>query len=237
MKKLLIVLFLASCNVKIPVTETQPSKPINQDATIPKPVVPEPLPVAPPKPLTLKEKLSTAAKEFEKLETSYLPFCSKTPKDLNLFYTTLFYEMVRHESGFKNEEAYYECAKAKCYYSAGCFTDPVRGFCRITSSTFDGGFAVSRGLFQLSVSSVRALGCKDYIQNSQDLHNEDKNIKCAATIMKNYIISDKIITGKDGDKWRGLSRYWAVLRPTFDGAERKSYTSILKAVQKVEGCN
>lgn len=229
MKKLLIVLFLASCNVKIPVTET--AKPISQDVT-----VVEPLPVAPPKPLTLKEKLSVTAKEFEGLETSYLPFCSKTPKDLNLFYTTLFYEMVRHESGFKNEEAYYECAKTKCYYSSGCFTDPIRGFCRITSSKMDGGFAVSRGLFQLSVSSSRGLGCS-WINKSDDLHNEDLNIKCAALIMKNYITQDKIITGKTDEKWRGLSRYWSVLRPTFDGKERKSYTSIVNAVQKVEGCN
>jgi Transglycosylase SLT domain len=230
MKKLLILLMLTGCNVKIPAIDT--AKPSSQDTT-----TVEPAPVAPPKELTLKEKLSATAKDFEKLETSYLPFCKNTPKDLNLFYTTLFYEMIRHESGFKKEEAYYECAKAKCYYSSGCFEDPVRGFCRITSNKLDGGFAVSRGLFQLSVSSVRSLGCKDYIQVSQDLHDPDKNIKCAATIMKNYIISDKIITGKDGDKWRGLSRYWSVLRPTFDGKERKSYTSIVNAVQKVSGCN
>lgn len=229
------LLFLTGCNqaTTMPQASSQDqtvaisadvSKPISQDVTA-------------PKPLTLKEKLSLAAKEFEPLKTSYMPFCSKTPKDLNLFYTTLFYEMIRHESGFKNEEAYYECAKAKCYYSAGCFQDPVRGFCRITSSKFDGGFAVSRGLFQLSVSSVRGLGCKDYIENSSDLHNEDKNIRCALTIAKNYFLQDKVVTGKDDDKWRGLSRYWAVMRPEFDGKPRESYLKIMKAVQKLEGCN
>ena len=190
-----------------------------------------------PAPLTLKEKLSILVKEFEGLKMSFQPFCSKTPKDLNLFYTTLFYEMIRHESGFDTNEDYYECAKAKCYYSAGCFVDPVRGYCRITSNKFDNGFAVSRGLFQLSVSSVRSLGCKDYVQNSQDLHIEEKNIKCALNIYKNYIIQDKIITGKVDDKWKGGSRYWSVLRPTFDGKERKSYTSIGDALKKLEGCN
>lgn len=191
----------------------------------------------PAKPLTLKEKLSVAAKEFEPLQTSYMPFCSKTPKDLNLFYTTLFYEMIRHESGFKNEEAYYECAKAKCYYAAGCFEDPIRGLCRITSSKFDRGFAVSRGLFQLSVSSVRGLGCKDFIESSEDLHNEDKNIKCAMIIAKNYFMQDKVVTGKVDDKWKGMSRYWAVLRPTFDGKPRNSYDKIKTAIQKLDGCN
>ena len=189
-----------------------------------------------PKPLTLKEKLSLAAKEFEPLQTSYQPFCSKTPKDLNLFYTTLFYEMIRHESGFKNEEAYYECAKAKCYYAAGCFTDPVRGFCRITSSKLDGGFAVSRGLFQLSVSSSRGLGCS-WINKSEDLHNEDLNIKCAMHIYKNYILQDKVIAGKkEGDKWAGGTRFWAVLRPEFDGKPRQSYVKINAALNKFEGC-
>jgi hypothetical protein len=190
-----------------------------------------------PAPLTLKEKLSVAAREFEGLQTSYLPFCSKTPKDLNLFYTTLFYEMIRHESGFKNEEAYYECAKAKCFYSSGCFVDPVRGFCRITSSKLDNGFAVSRGLFQLSVSSSRGLGC-NWITVSNDLHNEELNIRCALHIYKNYIIQDKVIAGKKaGDKWAGGTRYWSVLRPTFDGKTRNSYLKISQELNKLEGCN
>lgn len=231
MKYFLIVLliFAACTEKKIDTVEATPTP----EVITPPEVIVE----TPPKQLTLKEKLSVAAKEFEPIQTSYMPFCTKTPKDINLFYTTLFYEMVRHESGFKNEEAYYECAKDKCHYSAGCFQDPIRGFCRITSNKLDGGFAVSRGLFQLSVSSVRSLGCKDYIENSQDLHNEDKNIKCAMTLAKNYISQDHIITGKQADKWQGLSRYWAVLRPEFNGKPRNSYLKITKEIQKLEGCN
>lgn len=236
MKYIILALFLASCN-QAPqgaiVASQDNTTAISQDST--EASVDQTKPID--KPLTLKEKLSIAAKEFEPLQTSYMPFCSKTPKDLNLFYTTLFYEMIRHESGFKNEEAYYECAKAKCYYSSGCFVDPLRGYCRITSSGLDGGFAVSRGLFQLSVSSVQGLGCKDFIKSSEDLHNPDLNIKCAMIIAKNYIIQDKIITGNSDSKWRGLSRYWSVVRPTFDGKEKKSYTSIINALNKIEGCN
>lgn len=236
MKYIILALFLASCN-QAPqgaiVASQDNTTAISQDST--EASVDQTKPID--KPLTLKEKLSIAAKEFEPLQTSYMPFCSKTPKDLNLFYTTLFYEMIRHESGFKNEEAYYECAKSKCYYSAGCFVDPTRGFCRITSSKLDGGFAVSRGLFQLSVSSVQGLGCKDFIKSSDDLHNPDLNIKCAMIIAKNYIVQDKIITGNSDSKWRGLSRYWSVVRPTFDGKEKKSYTSIINALNKIEGCN
>lgn len=231
MKYIILALFIASCNQapqSAVVASQDNTTAISQDSTAAS--------VDQTKPLTLKEKLSIAAKEFEPLKTSYMPFCSKTPKDLNLFYTTLFYEMIRHESGFKNETEYYECAKAKCHYSTGCFEDPVRGFCRITSNKLDGGFAVSRGLFQLSVSSVRGLGCKDYVQNSQDLHIEEKNIKCALNIYKNYIIQDKIITGKVDDKWKGGSRYWSVLRPTFDGKPRNSYLKITKEIQKLEGC-
>lgn len=227
MKYLIIAaLFLTSCGaIKVPegVIGRVGSEVISQDQT-------------PAKTLTLKEKLSIAAKEFESLKTSYMPFCSKTPKDLNLFYTTLFYEMIRFESSFNTNEVYYECAKAKCYYSAGCFVDPERGFCRITSSKLDGGFAVSRGDFQLSVSSVRGLGC-DWINSPDDLHNEDLNIKCALHIYKNYIIQDKIITGKVDDKWKGGARYWAVLRPTFQDKPRESYVKITKAIQKIEGCN
>lgn len=232
----LITLLLVGCTdtTTVPVVSSQDQTvAISQDATA---VSADQTPAVVPAPLTLKQKLSIAAKEFEGLQTSYMPFCSKTPKDLNLFYTTLFYEMIRHESGFNTNEDYYECAKAKCYYSAGCFTDPIRGFCRITSSKLDGGFAVSRGLFQLSVSSVRGLGCS-YVSNANDLHDEDTNIKCATLIMKNYILQDKIITGKDGEKWRGLSRYWAVLRPTFDGKPRSSYLKIDAAMKKLEGCN
>ncbi len=231
MKYIILALFLASCNQapqSATVASADNSIAISQDSTIAS--------VDQTKPLTLKEKLSVAAKEFEPLQTSYMPFCSKTPKDLNLFYTTLFYEMIRHESGFKNEEAYYECAKAKCYYSSGCFVDPVRGYCRITSNKLDNGFAVSRGLFQLSVSSSRSLGCS-WINKSDDLHNELLNIRCALHIYKNYITQDKIITGKVDDKWKGGSRYWSVLRPTFDGKEKKSYTSIINALNKIEGCN
>lgn len=190
-----------------------------------------------PAPLTLKEKLSILVKEFEGLKMSFQPFCSKTPKDLNLFYTTLFYEMIRHESGFDTNEEYYECAKAKCYYSAGCFTDPTRGFCRITSSKLDGGFAVSRGYTQLSVSSVQGLGCKDFIKTAKDLHDPDLNLKCAIIIVKKYFLEDKIITGKAEEKWKGLSRYWAVFRPTFEGKPRESYVKIDKVMKKIEGCN
>lgn len=231
MKYLILALLLASCNQapqSAVVASADNTTAISQDSAIAS--------VDQTKPLTLKEKLSVAAKEFEPLQTSYMPFCSKTPKDLNLFYTTLFYEMIRHESGFKNEEAYYECAKSKCYYSAGCFVDPVRGFCRITSSKADGGFAVSRGLFQLSVSSSRGLGC-GWINKSDDLHDEQLNIRCALNIYKNYILQDKIITGKVDDKWLGGSRYWAVLRPTFDGKPRNSYVKIDTAMKKLEGCN
>jgi len=230
MKKLIIIaaLFFASCN--------QPTiKPtvLSQDSTV---AASSDQTLSATKPLTLKEKISIAAKEFEQLKTSYMPFCSKTPKDLNLFYTTLFYEMIRFESSFNTNEVYYECAKAKCYYSTGCFFDPNRGFCRITSSKFDGGFAVSRGLFQLSVSSSRGLGC-DSITKSDDLHNEDLNIKCALTIAKNYFVQDKVVTGNVDGKWKGLSRYWAVLRPEFDGKPRESFVKITKAIQKLEGCN
>lgn len=235
MKYIILALFLASCN-QAPqgaiVASQDNTTAISQDST--EASVDQTKPID--KPLTLKEKLSVIAKEFEPLQTSYMPFCSKTPKDLNLFYTTLFYEMIRHESGFKNETEYYECAKAKCYYASGCFSDPIRGFCRITSSKLDGGFAVSRGLFQLSVSSSRGLGCS-FINKSDDLHNEDLNIRCALHIYKNYIIQDKIITGKVDDKWKGGARFWAVLRPTFDGKMRNSYVKITKEIQKLEGCN
>lgn len=234
--KYLILLFLFAGCVDIP-DEYANQYPKKDTPTVASADVTPAKPVEKPVVLTLQQKLSIEAKEFEPLQTSYLPFCSKTPKNLNLFYTTLFYEMIRHESNFRNEEAYYECAKAKCYYSAGCFEDPIRGFCRVTGSKLDGGFAVSRGLFQLSVSSARGLGCQNFIKDSQDLHNEDKNITCAMIIAKNYFMQDKMVTGNIDGKWKGLSRYWAVMRPTFDGKPRNSYLSIQKAVQKLENCN
>lgn len=232
MKKLIIIaLILTSCEEPKTLTQAAPtssdqSTATSQDATA----------VKPAQPLTLKEKLSIAAKDFEKIETSYLPFCKNKPKDLNLFYTTLFYEIARHESGFKNTTEYYECSKTKCLYSAGCWISPERGFCRVTSSKLDGGYAVSRGLFQMSLSSSRGLGCS-WIETKDDLFNEDKNIKCFAHVAKNYILEDKQIAGKKaGDKWAGITRYWAVTRNTFGEKPRDSYLKIKTQLEKLEGC-
>ena len=187
-------------------------------------------------PLTLKEKLSIQAKAFEQIETSYLPFCTNKPKDLNLFYTTLFYEMIRHESGFNPKEEYFECSKTKCLYASGCWVSEERGFCRVTSSKLDGGYAVSRGLFQMSLSSSRGLGCS-WINSKEDLFNEDPNIKCAMHVLKNYIVEDKQIAGKKaGDKWAGGTRYWAVLRNTFGEKPRASYEKIKTQLEKLDGC-
>lgn len=154
-------------------------------------------------------------------------YCGHEIKNKDAFYSALLKNMAKHESGLKNSSTFYECNKTSCVYSSGCFQDKERGHCMKSGSKLDDGFVVSRGLFQMSISSARGLGCL-WLVTPQDLHDENKNIKCAVLALDKFITQDKKIAGRDG-KYLGASRYWAVMREFKKGVQKKSYAEIKKA--------
>lgn len=177
------------------------------------------------KKLTLDEKFLIEAKKLATTPADIKAYCGKDIKDKELFYQAVLKNMAVHESGLKNSSTYYECSKKACQYSGGCFTDPVRGYCMKSGEKWENGFVVSRGLFQMSISSSRSLGCT-WLEKPEDLHDEDKNIKCASLALTKYFTQDKVIAARKDGKWLGAARYWAVMRETKGGEPRASYADI-----------
>ena len=77
----------------------------------------------------------------------------------------------------------------------------------------NGNKVVSRGLLQISKESANEYGCD--ISNAQDLYDPKINLSCGVRILNRWISKDGVIAQKNDDQqWRGLARYWAVLRTT-----------------------
>lgn len=113
----------------------------------------------------------------------------------------LFIEMAKWESGYKPEKFYLE----KTCKGVGIF--------RKCSTIRDrkGRIVTSRGLFQLSIESSN-LNYKCGFKDEKEVHDPEKNIRCAVKIMERWVLQDKVI-GKVSPN-RGGARYWSVLRGT-----------------------
>lgn len=88
----------------------------------------------------------------------------------------------------------------------------------------------SRGLFQLSLES--GLGYKCPFRNQEDLHDPERNIKCAVLILERWVTRDNRIAGKESGSWRGGARYWAVLR-----GSREYTKNSLKAIKEANNAD
>jgi len=115
----------------------------------------------------------------------------------------LLVEMAKWESGWK---------PAKIYTEA--FHDA------------QGRRVVSTGLFQISVESMRGIGCR---VTQDELLTAERNIHCAVKAFAYYVRKDSRIAGLGPGQWRGGARYWAVLRGAND------YTR--KALRAIKAAN
>lgn len=72
---------------------------------------------------------------------------------------------------------------------------------------------VSRGLFQMSIASVKQkqYAC-DMIKDEADLYDDVKSINCAVNIAHHWITRDMVIFSDKANL--GLGRYWSTARPT-----------------------
>jgi hypothetical protein len=98
----------------------------------------------------------------------------------------LLVEMAKWESGWKPTKIYTEA-----------FHDA------------QGRRVVSTGLFQISVESMRGIGCR---VTQAELLTPERNIQCAVKAFAHYVRRDQRIAGLGPGQWRGGARYWAVLR-------------------------
>lgn len=101
------------------------------------------------------------------------------------FYTTLFVELARFESGFNPKATFKESFKDS-----------------------KGDYVTSTGLFQVSVESLRGYGVK---LTQEELFDPYKNIDAMLAIAKKWIVSDGVISS-DKAPWKGMSRYFSPFR-------------------------
>jgi uncharacterized protein (TIGR02594 family) len=123
--------------------------------------------------------LGTIPKDY----LDYVTWTNRVP--LREFYTTLFVELARFESGFNPKATYKESFKDS-----------------------KGKNVISTGLFQVSVESLRGYGVK---VTQEELFDPYKNIDAMLAIAKKWIVNDGVIAS-DKAPWRGMARYFSPFR-------------------------
>lgn len=108
-----------------------------------------------------------------------------TPVQRIDFWTVLFTQLCKFESGFNPNATYKEAFKDA-----------------------SGKNVISTGLFQLSVESLR--GYKIYYRQN-DLTDPYQNIKAALVVAQRWLLKDGVISS-DAKPWLGLARYWSPFR-------------------------
>jgi hypothetical protein len=88
----------------------------------------------------------------------------------------------------------------------------------------NGNPVVSRGLLQISKESANGANYRCGIKDEKELHDPKTNLECGVRILNKWVTNDGVIVAKEGDKWRGVARYWGVLR---DGVKRAKITESL----------
>jgi len=78
----------------------------------------------------------------------------------------------------------------------------------------NGKRVISRGLFQLSIESIKGYSRHGLTAPNfaDELHEPPKNLDCAAFVFHHWIERDLVISEITRGQWRGGARYWAVLR-------------------------
>ncbi len=137
-------------------------------------------------------------------------FCPRYPEltvdERSHVWAYLLSAMARYESNFSVSSAYTEN-----------FTDAA------------GDAVISRGLLQISLESSQGYDCG--FTSAEQLHDPFHNLSCGIRILNRWIGQDRRISGKVDGKWKGGSRYWAVLRDT-----REAYAKVLARMEEVAIC-
>lgn len=143
--------------------------------------------------------------------SKYCPEFKRMNNDQKVeFYVHLLSRIAERESSFNPDAFYVECSSSKSTYGKrGIWNENLKKWC-LPGSKADGGLAVSRGLFQLSLGSSEGYDCA-FIK-PEDLHDPFWNITCAVIIADRWLVNDKVISGGKSGAWRGLARYWSVMR-------------------------
>lgn len=113
----------------------------------------------------------------------------------------------KYESGFKPETVYEECSNDKTKYTEVVWVESKKKWCRKSSAPE--GYAVSRGLLQISISSSNSSSYKCGTKEPKQLHDPIFNLQCGVKIAVFQINK----SGKFySDNKEGLSAYWSVFR-------------------------
>ena len=137
-----------------------------------------------------------------------------------LFYAHLLAKMAKYESNYNPKASYVECSsKSSTYGSSGKWFASRGQYC-IPGSKLEGGVAISRGLFQMSVDSANAYGCG--IESPSDLEKPDIAIECAVKVLNRFVPAPRMnegkvrghgrLAGKVDGVWKGAAAYWSVMR-------------------------
>ena len=78
----------------------------------------------------------------------------------------------------------------------------------------NGQRVISTGLFHISISSTQQAryGCKWGSQ--AELRDPIKNIECSAKVISALVRENGVVTNHSGTSYRGMARYWSVMRPS-----------------------
>lgn len=121
------------------------------------------------------------------------------------FWVMLFSALCEFESGFKPEVTYTEN-----------FPDG------------SGKPVVSRGLFQISLSSANQARYGNHFKSEQELHDPEKNIIGSVRIADFLVTDDGIVYGGRSKAWKGMARYWSPFRSAI---KSKAIMDRVKAAQ------
>jgi hypothetical protein len=117
----------------------------------------------------------------------YCPrYATATDVERKAFWVGLLSALAQFESNFRPETRYTENFKGP-----------------------DGAWVISRGLLQLSFHSGNGYGCA--LQNAEQLHDPETNLRCAVRIMNRLVSRDGALRSTAAP-WKGASRYWSPFR-------------------------
>lgn len=142
---------------------------------------------------------------------SYCPgYSGMTPAQRSVVWQNLFIALTRFESNYIPTVSFNETD-----------FDP-----RLVER--NGDPVISRGLLQISIGSANGYMCR--IEDAQQLHDPETNLRCAVRIASRWVQRDGVITGGTAGAWRGMARYWSPFR------RDDSRNSIMQSVRSSPGC-
>lgn len=132
-----------------------------------------------------KNLLTSVPKDIKDYCSAYDHLSNENRKD---FWVYLISSLARFESNYNPNEKYVENFRDR-----------------------NGNFVISRGLLQISKESANGYGCK--IEDENELHDPEVNIRCGIRIINHWVSKDGVIAAQTSNEgWRGAARYWSPFR-------------------------